>query len=159
VPFETIRKRVSVAVRNPNNPTTKQVLQDLEERGYVPTVFMTPTASLEHGWSRYSDQKNTSAVVHGVMDINSDNIDTQIQKFKTPESVAEHIHETKALNNVRRVSETLESIFAGAIALDASDIHIEPEATGVRLRFRLDGVLHDIMDLDSSLYQRLISRL
>lgn len=159
VPFETIRKRVSVAVRNPNKPETKQALEKFEERGYTVTIFMTPTASLEHGWSRYSDQKNTSAVVYGVMDINSENITSQIQKFKTPESVALHIQETKTLNNVRRVSETLESIFAGAIALDASDIHIEPEAAGVRLRFRLDGVLHDIMDLDISLYQRLMSRL
>jgi type IV pilus assembly protein PilB len=159
VPFETIRKRVSVAVRNPNKPETVEALRLFEERGFTVTIFMTSHASLEHGWKRYSDQKKTSAVVHGVMDIDTDNITAQIKKFKTPESVALHIEETKTLNNVRRVSETLESIFAGAIALSASDIHIEPEATGVRLRYRLDGVLHDIMDLDITLYQRLISRL
>ncbi len=159
VAFETVRKRISVAVRNPNKAETKAAIGNLQERGYTVTVFMTPTASLEHGWERYSDQKNTSAVVHGVMDINAENITAQIQKFKTPESVAEHIEQTRTLNNVRRVSETLESIFAGAIALGASDIHIEPEQTGVRLRYRLDGVLHDVMDLERDLYARLMSRL
>lgn len=159
VPFETIRKRVSVAVRNPNKPETQEALSKLSARGYEVTIFMTPYASLEHGWSRYSDQKNTQAVVYGVLDINADNITAQIKKFKTPELVKEHILETRTLNNVRRVSETLESVFAGAIALKASDIHIEPEDTGVRLRYRLDGVLRDIMDLDRELYQRLISRL
>lgn len=159
VAFETVRKRVSVAVRNPDKPETRAVLAKLDSQGYVATIFMTSTASLEHGWTRYSDQKNTQAVVYGVLDINADNITAQIQKFKTPESVAEHIEATRTLNNVRRVSETLESIFAGAIALGASDIHIEPEVAGVRLRYRLDGVLRDIMDLELSLYTRLISRL
>ncbi len=159
VPFETIRNRVSVAVRTPHKKETAEAIQKLEDRGYTVTIFMTPTASLEHGWSRYSDQKNTQAVVHGVMEINTANIAEQAKKFKTPESVAEHIRNTKTLNNVRRVSETLESIFAGAIALGASDIHIEPEVAGVRLRYRLDGVLHDVMDLDIELYARLMSRL
>jgi type IV pilus assembly protein PilB len=159
VPFETIRKRVSVAVRNPDKPETKAALEAFGAQGYTVTVFMSSLASLEHGWSRYHDQNNTSAVVYGVMDINSDNITQQIQKFKTPEAVAEHIEGARTLNNVRRVSETLESIFAGAIALGASDIHIEPEVAGIRLRYRLDGVLRDIMDLDVSLYQRLMSRL
>jgi type II secretory ATPase GspE/PulE/Tfp pilus assembly ATPase PilB-like protein len=159
VPFETVRKRVSVAVRNPDRPETQAAIQHFRDQGYTPTIFMTPRASLEHGWTRYSDQKNTQAVVYGVMDINTDNITQQIKKFKTPESVRDHILETKTLNNVRRVSETLETVFAGAIALGASDIHIEPEVAGVRLRYRLDGVLRDIMDLDIDLYSRLISRL
>ena len=159
VGFETIRKRVSVAVRNPNNVETKNALKELEAQGYTVTVFMTSTASLEHGWGRYEDQKNTQAVVFGVLDINADNITAQIKKFKNPAMVAEHITEIKTLNNVRRVSETLESMFAGAIALKASDIHIEPEQSVVRLRYRLDGVLHDLMDLERGIYERLISRL
>ena len=159
VAFETVRKKVSVAVRNPNSEETKKALASLESRSYFPTIFMTSTASLEHGWARYRDQKNTKAVVSGMLDINADNITAQIAKFKTPEGVAQYITEIKTLNNARRVSETLESMFAGAIALKASDIHIEPEVNGVRLRYRLDGVLHDIMDLERTIYERLISRL
>ncbi len=159
VGFETIRKRISVATRNPNSEATKAALKNLEEKGFTPTVFMTSQASLEHGWARYSDQKNTTATVYGVLDINADNITAQIQRFKSTQQVKDHIEEIKSLNNVRRVSETLESMFAGAIALKASDIHIEPEQNGVRLRYRLDGVLHDVMDLERAIYERLISRL
>lgn len=159
VGFETVRKRISVAVRNPDDPTTKEALDTLEGKGYTPTIFMTSTGSLEHGWKRYKDQNATSATIYGVLDINPEHIESQIQKFKSIESVAEYVTEIRTLNNVRRISETLESIFAGAIALSASDIHIEPEESGVRLRFRLDGVLHDVMDLERTIYQRLISRL
>ena len=64
-----------------------------------------------------------------------------------------------SINNSKRVTETLELILAGALGLRASDIHIEPEKTVVRLRYRLDGVLQDIFDIDRYIYDRLISRL
>jgi type II secretory ATPase GspE/PulE/Tfp pilus assembly ATPase PilB-like protein len=50
-------------------------------------------------------------------------------------------------------------MFAGALALKASDIHIEPAELGIRLRYRLDGVLLDVSDIDVHLYGRLMSRL
>lgn len=159
VAFETIRKRVSVALRTPHNAATKKVIEDLQARGYTVTIFMTPMASLEHAYARYRDQKKTTAVEQGALDINTQNITEQIGSFKTIKTVAERITQMRTLNNVRRVSETLETIFAGALALNASDIHIEPEEHGVRLRYRLDGVLHDVMDLERSLYERLLSRL
>ncbi len=41
----------------------------------------------------------------------------------------------------------------------ASDIHIEPEENGLRLRYRIDGSLHEIMNLPMSAHQPIISRL
>jgi type II secretory ATPase GspE/PulE/Tfp pilus assembly ATPase PilB-like protein len=157
--FETVRKRISVAIRNPNNPYTQKVLSRLKNEGYQATIFMTSTTSLEHGWDRYKDQKNTTAVKHGILDIDTDAIGELVKTFTTPDAVSAHIMEIRTLNNARRISATLEAIFAGAIALGASDIHIEPESGGIRLRYRLDGVLHDIIDLEQQLYARLMSRL
>ncbi len=159
VVFEKVRKRVSIAIRNPNNPQTQKTLQRLTNDGYEITTYMTSTISLEHAWERYKDQKNTVAVKHGALDIDTDNIAAQVAKFKKPEDVAEHLLNIRTLNGARRISETLETMFAGAIALGASDIHIEPEELGIRLRYRLDGVLHDVIDLERHLYERLISRL
>ncbi|NCO62010.1 hypothetical protein GW879_00970, partial [Candidatus Kaiserbacteria bacterium] len=36
---------------------------------------------------------------------------------------------------------------------------IEPEENDIRLRYRIDGVLLDIFDLEKQLYGRVISRL
>lgn len=44
----------------------------------------------------------------------------------------------------------------------ASDIHIKPEEDGVRVRFRIDGMLHDIFDkakIDKNLHQEIITRI
>jgi len=157
--FETVRKRISVAIRNPNNENAKKTLEDLKARGFEPTIYMTSSTSLAHGWKRYHDQKNTTAAKQGVLDIDTDNIAAQIKSFKTPENVAAHILEIRTISSVRRISETLETIFAGAIGLGASDIHIEPEEDGIRLRYRLDGVLRDVIDIERKLYERIMSRL
>lgn len=41
----------------------------------------------------------------------------------------------------------------------ASDIHIEPEEKYCLIRFRLDGVLHDVLRLPKNLHERIISRI
>ncbi|MCA9361590.1 type II/IV secretion system protein [Candidatus Kaiserbacteria bacterium] len=159
IAFEKNNKKLSVAIRNPNNPVTKTIMKDLESQGLTLQIFMTSTASLEHGWKRYHDYKDTAEVQRGVLDINPENIARQLPLYKNIEFVAEHIVQIRTLNSARRVSETLESLFAGAIALGVSDIHIEPEETGIRVRYRLDGVLQDVMHLERTIYERIISRL
>lgn len=159
VAFELQNKKLSVAIRNPNNPETKKVLAELEKSGFILNIFMASTSSLEHAWKRYKDRKHTVAVKKGVLDIDPDAIAALMESLTSVESVTEHILDIRTLNSARRVSETLEAVFAGALSLNASDIHIEPEENGIRLRYRLDGVLHDVIDLEKSIYERLISRL
>lgn len=158
VAFELKNKRLSVAVRNPNDKITKELLAELEQQWQL-TVFMCSTMSLEHAWSRYADQKATTAVKKGVLDIDPAEITKLQGKLNSPEKIKAQLLDIKTLNTARRISSTLEVLFAGAFGLGASDIHIEPEETGVRVRYRLDGVLHDILDLERAVYERLTSRI
>src|SRR5690606_29743743 len=57
------------------------------------------------------------------------------------------------------VSRLLEVILAGAISIKASDVHIEPEESRMRVRYRLDGVLVDVLFLDIKVYHLLNSRI
>ena len=41
----------------------------------------------------------------------------------------------------------------------ASDIHIEPQDDQLRVRFRIDGILHDVMSLPMSVHQAVLSRI
>ncbi len=54
------------------------------------------------------------------------------------ENIAEGISETDA-----PVLKLLQSIFADAVQVGASDIHIEPDEFVLRIRQRIDGVLHE----------------
>jgi type IV pilus assembly protein PilB len=159
VVFDMVRKNVSVGVKVPRDNYTQLLIQDLQTRGFQVTLFLCSTESLEHAYERYKDQKHTVATKKGVLDISPDDIEKFVSNIETVNDVGNAILQVRTTNSPRRVSETLEIIFAGALALKASDIHIEPEEHAVRLRYRLDGVLIDIFDLESHVYGRMISRL
>ncbi|WP_301100625.1 GspE/PulE family protein [Propionivibrio sp.] len=53
----------------------------------------------------------------------------------------------------------LQSVFEEAVRSRASDIHIEPQEKSLRVRFRIDGVLHVQMDADSKIAAALSLRL
>jgi len=50
------------------------------------------------------------------------------------------------------------TIIQQAVKERASDIHVEPQERGVRIRYRIDGVLHEIMTLPKYIQAPLISR-
>jgi general secretion pathway protein E len=53
----------------------------------------------------------------------------------------------------------LNSLITKALRMNASDMHVEPKASRYRVRFRIDGVLHDIDLLPKRLELPIISRL
>lgn len=59
----------------------------------------------------------------------------------------------------KEITKILEVILSGAISLDASDIHIEPEEKNVKTRVRIDGILHDVIFIESKTYRALLSRI
>jgi type II secretory ATPase GspE/PulE/Tfp pilus assembly ATPase PilB-like protein len=59
----------------------------------------------------------------------------------------------------KNITDLLDIILYGAIALGASDVHIEPQEKESRLRIRLDGILHDVVFFDHDTYHHLLSRL
>jgi type IV pilus assembly protein PilB len=159
VGFELQQKNISVAAKTPSNPKSQAVLQVLQKQGFTVTVYMCSTISLTHAWERYADINKSTAEKRGVFEINAEDVVRLTKRIQTKEEVPKILQEIDGVGNTRRISETLELIFAGALALNASDIHIEPEETAIRLRYRFDGVLHDIADLDSYIFERMMSRL
>lgn len=57
------------------------------------------------------------------------------------------------------VAKLLETLMHQAIAMRSSDIHFEPREVGLIVRFRIDGVLHDIQIIPKEVIAPVISRL
>jgi type IV pilus assembly protein PilB len=159
IAFSLERYSLSVAAKTPTAPQVQAFLQELQKKRYEISLYVCSSASLEHAWGRYKDINASIAEKKGIFEISAEDINKLIAEIKGKEDVQKIQHRISTINNTRRISETLELIFAGSLALSASDIHIEPEENGIRLRYRFDGVLHDITDLDSYIFDRLMSRL
>ena len=50
-------------------------------------------------------------------------------------------------------------IFERAFETRATDIHFDPQESFIRIRYRIDGQLHDVLELDPALATSLVSRL
>lgn len=90
------------------------------------------------------------------------NGDIDLQKLRDEEGdTNEALVEFQSLNEVVDDSPTVKLvkyILKKAVADGASDIHIEPQEHDLRIRFRTDGVLHEIMRSPKSSQTAIISR-
>jgi type II secretory ATPase GspE/PulE/Tfp pilus assembly ATPase PilB-like protein len=57
------------------------------------------------------------------------------------------------------LTESLDLIMAQAVRDRASDIHLEPQDDRLRVRYRIDGVLHDVNSLPLGAHAELVSRI
>lgn len=57
------------------------------------------------------------------------------------------------------IAKIVTTILEFAIRYRASDIHIEPEADKTRIRYRIDGILHEKLILPRSVHDALVSRI
>jgi type IV pilus assembly protein PilB len=66
--------------------------------------------------------------------------------------------DTPTGNDDAPVVQVVQMIITQAMRDRASDIHIEPHPERVRVRYRIDGALHDVLDLPSNMGPSVVSR-
>lgn len=157
--FDLIGKRVRVAMLAPGREDTQQIVKKLEDKGFIVEPFMVSTQSLNRAWERYKEISYASNTKEGMLEISSKDIENFINEVHKIEDVKALIEEIVQMKKSFRISRIVEIIMAGAIALGASDIHIEPEEEFIIIRFRLDGVLIEVVQMDTETYHLLLSRI
>ena len=75
-------------------------------------------------------------------------------RYAQPEAGTEVVVEEES-----PVARLVQTILERAAGTGVSDVHLEPDESGVRVRFRLDGVLHTAMTYSLGLRNAVISRL
>ncbi len=156
--FQKSGKKIILAVRSPNNQNLKELLDDLEKRGYTTSLAMCSLPSLTRAWSYYKDISFAVETEAGVLDVSGDEIGKLLDRVHTLDAARAAIDEVLHMKRIFRITRTLETVMASALSNGASDVHMEPEENQVRIRFRLDGVLVDILMYDHDTYHLLLSR-
>lgn len=68
-------------------------------------------------------------------------------------------NKTATIDTASSVTSIVDNIIRRGMKDRASDIHIEPMADGIRVRYRIDGILVDVAKIDSDKQQQIIGRL
>jgi type IV pilus assembly protein PilB len=157
--FDIVNKRIQVAILSPNNDKSMSVINQLTNEGYEPTVFMVSKTSLGKAWDRYKELSYSAETSAGTFDISSDQVTDLIDKISKVGDIKNFLDSLLGVKQTYKISKIMEIMLASALSLGASDIHIEPEETTVRMRYRIDGVLLDTYYFDASTYSLLLSRI
>ena len=86
----------------------------------------------------------------------SGEIEKQISQFAP--AVLEEAKVTSDLIARTPIAQALDLLITQAVRDRASDIHFEPQEIRLRIRYRIDGILHDMFSLPLSAYMPLVSR-
>ncbi len=159
VAFEKTGKHISIALRNPSNVALAQIEHALEANGFILSRFLVSKKSLDKAYLRYAELSLASESKAGVFDIRGDELKELRDSLTSIESLRAELDSTLTAGARAQVSRVLEFVLATAFSLRASDVHLEPEETGIRLRLRLDGQLTDVYTFDAHTYNLLSSRI
>jgi type II secretory ATPase GspE/PulE/Tfp pilus assembly ATPase PilB-like protein len=145
-------KSISLAISNFQNQGLKDFLTKLEkEAGYKVKLFVCS----ETGLQKTIDKYKYLALADNLEKIQLSLSGKDLEEFE--ENLKDVIDLKKRIMEIP-TTEVINIVMAGAVKMEASDIHFEPQQDGIRLRYRLDGILQNITVLPSQVYHYILSR-
>jgi type IV pilus assembly protein PilB len=76
-----------------------------------------------------------------------------------PDSLATSDDDLQKAALAAPVTKLVNAVFADAIRMQASDVHIEPQQKGTNLRYRIDGTLRQVMTMPKRTHPKVVSRI
>ncbi len=142
---------IALGTLDPTTEDIKKIVSDLEEKNKLKVaVYVVSEASLAHAFSAYTKVLKTYTPA-GVVIAKAD-----LEKYTV--SLA-NLKQLKKSLDTANLTEKVIVMIAGALPLNASDIHVEAEQDGIAVRYRIDGVLHHVAELPEATWKQLIARL
>ena len=137
---------VRVAMSDPADLASQEAVFDLLHRYHVELVIA-PERQLLAAFDRY--YRRTKEIASFAEQLKAEHQLDQDFSYGMEDTDKEKVTVVKLIN----------SLFEDAIQVGASDIHIEPDADVLRIRQRIDGVLHETLLKESSVSAALVLRL
>ena len=148
-----VGRKIQIAAVDPENYETKKAIEKLMKEEHIDCkLIVVSQDSLDRAWESY--QQGTV-----VENFENQQISLKAKELTEFEKGIHSIVELKQKITEVQTTETLNIIIAGAIKTKASDIHLESASDHLRLRYRIDGVLQDIVHFPKEVQKFIISRI
>lgn len=137
---------LSLAMENPNDYETIDFIR--KKTGLSIKPYLVSSKDLDDALGNYKAdiQKDFDKIIQQ---------NVEKSKIKPKEEFGQGIQKVAQEVPVVKIIDT---ILEYAIYQDASDIHIERRENNTKIRFRIDGVLHDVIELPKEIHEALVAR-
>ncbi|HLD27328.1 MAG TPA: GspE/PulE family protein [Patescibacteria group bacterium] len=137
---------------NPANPQLKALAKELSEKHKVNVeIYLISQNSFNLAAAIYEKIPKIKEIVKGLKITEAD-----LKKYQKELSSFAEIQE---MINQINITELLVVIMASAMETRSSDVHIEAEENDIKLRYRIDGVLHTVAKINQAEWSKIIARI
>jgi type IV pilus assembly protein PilB len=147
------KNELTVALDNVDNFRATDDLRTL--MGFTVTAKMTDREGLESALTKYYETKQEDNITELIDEIQSDAFLAEFDGRST----SIDLDELKELSESNPVKKLLNLVLLQAIRDKASDIHFEPFETEYKMRYRIDGVLYEMIPPPKYIAAALSSRI
>lgn len=155
VPIDKAGNNLIVAVNEPRNLSIMHSIQ--MATGFMPKPVLALTSQLQASIERYYSEGNVRLSTEGEAGGGAGSAQAQPQKPKSGVQGPSRI-DILADRADGPAARLVNQVLQKCIDTKASDIHIECYETDMRVRLRIDGVLHEIGDINLAMRESVIAR-
>ncbi|MDZ4247993.1 MAG: ATPase, T2SS/T4P/T4SS family, partial [Patescibacteria group bacterium] len=152
VAFEKVGKRYQVAMADPHNVQALEALEFVTKKSKLQIdLHISSVASIKAAAGQYG---SLTGEVSEVLKESTDEI--------AIDDVEEDVDSAKKLEKIvsdAPIAKAIAAILKYAVKTNASDIHIEPTEKEIKVRYRLDGMLQNTLNLPRRTLPALVSRI
>lgn len=159
IPLSRSGKSLTIAIANPANVLA---IEDLKfSTGYEIRIVVSAESSIQNTIEKYYEATGMLKQVLkevGEPEDEEEEDDDDVEVMKVEEGEKEEAMDLAAADSAP-VVKLVNAILLESVTKQASDIHIEPYEKDLRVRYRIDGVLHDMMNPPWKMRKAIVSRL
>ena len=152
LPIAVAGDRVTVAMANPNDTSAREMFHMMASKEVVPALAfekdLLEALKREHGRTQPRARPPRPRAAGSPL--------TRLKERL--QGAAGSMQEMATMVERMGVIDVVTSIIEGAINSRATDIHLEPQSYGLRVRYRIDGMLYDVMTLPEKMEEEIIAR-
>ena len=156
LPVKRIGGTLTLAMADPTNVFALDDIAFMTNLQILPVVA--PQAAIRKGIEKYYEAP-TSSMSDMLSEITAEAGNVEVVEGGEDESAKVDIFELKESSEEAPVVKLVNMVLVDAIRKGASDLHWEPYDKVFRIRFRIDGVLHEMLAPPKRLEPAIISRL
>ncbi len=149
---------VAVAVYDSANPKVIEVVKNLNHNGKQVKLFLASRSSIVEAQRLYDFVPASVGTITGKLTLAQEKkqkIESFVKTFTSAKKYFESLDFIKT-----STTEVFDDFLLGALANNASDIHFEAEEKVGKVRYRIDGLLHDVCTVIPPIaYRNLLSRI
>ena len=156
IPIALDGKTLTIAMSDPLNVFAIDDLRLMTGREI--NVVIASDSEITNAIERYYGAKGSMGDILKEMELSADG-EGNVEVVRMSESGGEDIIALETAGEQAPVIKIVNIVLTGAVKSGASDVHIEPYEKTLRVRYRIDGVLHEVSAPPKKLQNAVVSRL